>query len=60
MRSDNLQLPSVQPLTSSYNFKFPHGHDGHVCHGGHSGCGGRDGRGEHVGQDGTGQSQYRS
>ena len=60
MRSDNLQLPCVQPLTSSYNFPFPHGHHGHVCHGGCGGPDGRGGRGEHVGQDRTGQSQYRS
>ena len=26
MRSDNLQLPCVQPPTSSYNFQLPHGH----------------------------------
>ena len=43
MRPDNLQLPCVQPPTSSYNLQFPHGchghggHVGHVCHVGHGG-----------------------
>ena len=64
MRSDNLQLPCVQPPTSSYNFHFPHCcqcHHGHHGHGGHVG---------HVvgvvnmmemvvraGQDGTGRAK---
>ena len=39
MRSDNLQLPCVQPPTSSYNFQPPDG-----CHGRH----GRHGHGGHV------------
>ena len=50
MRSDNLQLPCVQPSqlccvqppTSSYNLQHPHGRHGHHgqhCHGGHGGCG---------------------
>ena len=49
MRSDNLQLPCVQPSTSSYNFQLPHSRHGHGGHGG---------RGEHgnrIGQDRTGQ-----
>ena len=29
MRSDNLQLPCVQPPTSSYNFQLPHGRHSH-------------------------------
>ena len=37
MRSDNLQLPCVQPQTSSYNFQPPHGHHGHGGDGGHVG-----------------------
>ena len=41
MRSDNLQLPSVRPPTSSYNFQPPHGRHGH--HGCHS-------HGSHVGR----------
>ena len=64
MRSDNLRLPCVQPLTSSYNFHFPHGcHDqhgrkyhhgrnGYDDHGGHGGHGGRGGHGGHGGHDG--------
>ena len=56
MRSDNLQLPCVQPPTASYNFQLPHGHHGrhghggHGCHGGHGGCGEN---GSHGGQDRT-------
>ena len=49
MRQDNLQLPCVQPSTSSYNFQLPHSRHGHGGHGG---------RGEHgnrIGQDRTGQ-----
>ena len=45
MRSDNLQLPCVQPPTSSYNFQLPqgrHGHHGRHGHGGHGGHGGQD------------------
>ena len=42
MRSDNRQLPCVQPPTSSYNFQLPHRHHG---------CQGHGGRG----QDGTGR-----
>ena len=59
MRSDNLQLPCVQPLTSSYNFQFPHGrhcHHGRHGHGGHVGHGGRGDHGGHGGQDRTGQN----
>ena len=51
MRSDNLQLPCVHPLTSSYNLQLPH--DGHHC------ChdqGGHGDYGSHDGQDGTGQN----
>ena len=43
MRSDNLQLPFVQPPTSfctpptsSYNFQLPHGPHSHGGHGGHT------------------------
>ena len=50
MRSDNLQLPCVQPLTSSYNLQLPHGHHCRHDHGGHGDYGGHDG------QDGTGQN----
>ena len=59
MRSDNLQLPCVQPPTSSYNFQLPHsrhdhhGRHGHGGHGGHGGCGEHDG----TGRDGTGQDR---
>ena len=59
MRSDNLQLPCVQPPTSSYNFQLPHGHGGHGGHVGHDGRGKHGGRGEHGGhggQDRTGQN----
>ena len=51
MRSDNLQLPCVQPPTSSYNFQLPHGcygHHGRHGHGGHIGCGEH---GDHGGQN---------
>ena len=40
----NLQLPCVQPPTSSYNFQLPHGrhcHHGRHGHGGHVGHGDR-------------------
>ena len=43
MRSDNLQLPYVQPPSSLYKFQLPHGRHGH------------GGRGCHVGQVRTGQ-----
>ena len=66
MRSDNLQLPCVQPPTSSYNFQLPHGgHGGHVCHDGrgkhggrgeHGGHGGQDRDRDGTGRDGTGQN----
>ena len=43
----NLQLPCVQPPTSSYNFQLPLGRHGHGAH---------VGRGEdRTGQDGTGR-----
>ena len=46
MRSDNVQLPSVQPPTSSYKLQLPHGrHCDHGCHG----HGGHGGHGEHGG-----------
>ena len=56
MRSDNLQLPSVLPPTSSYNLQVPHSPHGHHGHGGH---GGHGGRGEYggLGQDRTGQDK---
>ena len=41
--TDNLQLPCVQPPTSSYNFQLSHGHHGHGGHVGHGGRGERDG-----------------
>ena len=53
MRSDNLQLPCVQPPTSSW---LRHGHGHHGGHVGHSGCGGRGEHGDHDscgGQDRT-------
>ena len=49
MRSDNLQLPCVQPPTSSYNPQLPHGlHGQYGCHHhyGHHGHGGHGGNGE--------------
>ena len=66
MRSDNIQLPCVQPSTSSYNFQLPHGRHGHhVRHGHHGrrGHGGHGGRGEHGGpgrQDRTGRDKLTS
>ena len=57
MRSDKLQLPCVQPPTSSYNFQLPHGRH---CHHGHPGHGGLCGQVFHVGhggQDGTGRDE---
>ena len=62
MRSD-LQLPCVQPPTSSYNFQLPHGrhgrhgHHGRYGHGGHGGYVGPGGHRGHVGQDRTGLVQ---
>ena len=55
--SDNLHLPCVQPPTSSYNRKFPHGHHGHHGRHGHGapgGHGGHVGRGGHSGRSGDG------
>ena len=71
MRSDNLQLPCVQPQTSSYNFQPPHGHHGHGGDGGHVGHvvgvvnmmemvvrAGQDGTGrDGTGRDGTGRAK---
>ena len=63
MRSDNLQLPCVQPPTSSYNLQLPHGRHGHGghgdrgSHGGHVGQGGRGEHGGHSGQERTGQDR---
>ena len=48
MRSDNLQLPCVQPPTSSNNLQLPHGR-----HGRH----GHQSRHGHHGQDRTGQDR---
>ena len=62
MRSDSLQLPCVQPLTSSHNFQIPHGchcHHGHHGHGGHVGHGGRGEHGGHGSQDRTGEDRTR-
>ena len=42
MRSDKLQLPCVQPSTSSYNLQLPHGRHGHGGRGEHGGHGGQD------------------
>ena len=41
MRSDNLQLPCVQPPTSSNNLQLPHGCHSHGHSHGHIGHGGR-------------------
>ena len=63
MRSNNLQLPCVQPPTSSNNLQIPHGRHGHGGHGDHGGLGGHfghGGRGEHGGHGGlykTGQTK---
>ena len=51
MRSDNLKLPCVQPLTSSYNFQLPHGRHGHGGHVGHGGRGEHGGHGGHGGPE---------
>ena len=51
MRSDNVQLPCVQPPTSSYKLQLPHGrHCDHGCHvhGGHGGHGEHGGHGTMV------------
>ena len=48
MRSDSLQLPCVQPLTSSYNFQLPHGCNGHHDRHGHGGHGKHD---DHYGRE---------
>ena len=56
-KSENLQLPCVQPPTSSYNFHLPqgrHGHHGRHGHGGHGGHGGHDGHCGYGGHDGHG------
>ena len=54
MKSDNLQLPCVQPPTSSYNFQLPHG-----CHG-HGGRGNQDRTGQDwTGLDRTGQDRTK-
>ena len=53
----NLQLPCVQPPTSSYNFQLPHCHHGCYSYGGHVGHGGRGKHGDHGGQDRTGQDR---
>ena len=61
MRSDNLQLPCVQPPTFSYNFQLPHGchsHGGHGRHVGQVGTQDRTGR-DGTGRDGTGQDRTR-
>ena len=55
MRSDNLQLPCVQPPTSSYNLQLPHGcHGHHGCNGNgsHDGHGTHGDHGEHCGHGG--------
>ena len=52
MRSDNLQLPCVQPPTSSYNLQLPHGCYGHHGRPGHCGHGDHGGHGGHVGHVG--------
>ena len=54
MRSNNLQLPCVQPPISSYNFQLPQGRHRH--HGGHVGHGSR---GEFGGQNRTGQDRTK-
>ena len=55
MRSDNRQLPCVQPPTSTYNFQLPlglHGHHVPLGPHGHHGRQGYDGHGGHVGHGG--------
>ena len=52
-KSENLQLPCVQPPTSSYNFQLPQGRHGHHgCHS-HDVHGGHGEHGGHGGQDRT-------
>ena len=57
MRSDNPQLPCVQPPTSSNSLQLPHGHYGHGGHGGRVEHSGRGKHGGRLGQDGTGQDR---
>ena len=57
MRSVNLQLPCIQPSTSSYSLQHPYGRHGHHCRYGHGGHGGRGEHGGHGGQDRTGQDR---
>ena len=52
MGSHNLQLPCVQPPTSLYNPKPPHGRHGHYGWHGNHGRHGHGGRGEHGGYSG--------
>ena len=52
MRSDNLQIPCVQPPTSSFNLELPHGGHGHHGCNGH---GGHDGHGTHSDHGGLGK-----
>ena len=58
MGSDDLQLPCVQPPTSSYNPQLLHGRHGHGGSVGHGGLGGHGdrvwygGHGGHVGHVG--------
>ena len=47
--SNNLQLPCVQPLTSSWS---RHGHGGHCGHVVHGGRGDHGGHGDYGGHDG--------
>ena len=68
MRSDNLQLPCVQPPTSLcttsnffvYNLQLPHGRHGHHVRGGHGGHGDHvdhGSHGEHGGQERRGEER---
>ena len=58
MKSDNLQLPCVQPPTSSYNPQLPHGRHGrHGCNG-HLGCHGHYGRRGHDSHIGHGACSW--
>ena len=62
MRSDKLQVPCVQPSTSSYNLQLPHGCHGHHCRQSHESHGEHGGHGEHSGhggQDRTGQDRIK-
>ena len=70
MRSNNLQLPCVQPPTSSFNLQLRHGRPGHGGHGdhgghgghggcvGHGGCGGHGGHGIHCGHTHTHSEKF--